>query len=78
MKSSESHEPSYYEVALTNRQVLIAFVVQAAIGPALAWMEAAQGLSRAGAHQVVTFALLAMQAAIWAWYASSREARDLP
>lgn len=26
MESSESHEPSYYEVALTNRQVLIAFV----------------------------------------------------
>lgn len=26
MDSSESHEPSYYEVALTNRQVLIAFV----------------------------------------------------
>jgi MFS family permease len=58
--------------------MLIAFVVQAAIGPALAWMEAAQGLSRAGAHQVVTFSLLAMQAAIWAWYAASREARDLP
>lgn len=27
MESSESHEASYYEVALTNRQVLIAFVV---------------------------------------------------
>lgn len=27
MESSEPHEPSYYEVALTNRQVLIAFVV---------------------------------------------------
>lgn len=27
MESGESHEPSYYEVALTNRQVLIAFVV---------------------------------------------------
>ncbi|MEO7793185.1 MAG: SPOR domain-containing protein [Thermoanaerobaculia bacterium] len=27
MESSETHEPSYYEVALTNRQVLIAFVV---------------------------------------------------
>ncbi len=27
MESTESHEPSYYEVALTNRQVLIAFVV---------------------------------------------------
>ncbi|MEO8275752.1 MAG: SPOR domain-containing protein [Thermoanaerobaculia bacterium] len=26
MESSETHEPSYYEVALTNRQVLIAFV----------------------------------------------------
>ena len=58
--------------------MLIAFVVQAAIGPTLAWMEAAHGLSRAGAHQVVTLALLAMQAAVWAWYASSREARDLP
>ncbi len=27
MESSESHEATYYEVALTNRQVLIAFVV---------------------------------------------------
>ncbi len=27
MESSETHEPSYYEVALTNRQVLVAFVV---------------------------------------------------
>jgi cell division septation protein DedD len=27
VESSESQEPSYYEVALTNRQVLIAFVV---------------------------------------------------
>ncbi|MFN7940297.1 MAG: SPOR domain-containing protein [Thermoanaerobaculia bacterium] len=26
-ESAESHEPSYYEVALTNRQVVIAFVV---------------------------------------------------
>ena len=25
---SESHEPSYYEIALTNRQVLVAFVGQ--------------------------------------------------
>ena len=58
--------------------MLIAFVVQAAIGPALAWMETSHGLSRAGAHQVVTVALLAMQAVIWLWFASSREARDLP
>ena len=58
--------------------MLIAFVVQAAIGPALAWMEVAQGLSRAEAHQVVTVALLAVQAAIWLWFATSREARDLP
>ena len=58
--------------------MLIAFVVQATIGPALAWMEAAQGLSRAGAHQIVTVALLAIQAAIWLWFAASREARDLP
>lgn len=27
MESSETREPSYYEVALTNRQVLVAFVV---------------------------------------------------
>ena len=27
MDSTETHEPSYYEVALTNRQVLVAFVV---------------------------------------------------
>ena len=26
MEPSESREPSYYEVALTNRQVLVAFV----------------------------------------------------
>lgn len=58
--------------------MLIAFILQAAIGPALAWMEAAQGLSRAEAHQVVTVAVLAMQAALWLWFASSREARDLP
>jgi predicted MFS family arabinose efflux permease len=58
--------------------MLIAFVVQAAIGPALAWMAASHGLSRAEAHQVVTVALLAIQAVIWLWFASSRQARDLP
>lgn len=58
--------------------MLIAFVLQAAIGPALAWMEAAQGMPRAQAHQIVTLAVLAMQAALWLWFASSREARDLP
>lgn len=58
--------------------MLIAFVMQAAIGPALAWMEAAHGLSRAEAHQIVTVVLLAMQAVIWGWFAASREARDLP
>ncbi|MFN4016264.1 MAG: MFS transporter [Reyranella sp.] len=58
--------------------MLIAFVVQATIGPALAWMGAAYGLSRAEAHQVVTVALLAIQAVIWLWFAASREARDLP
>ena len=55
----------------------IAFLVQAAIGPALVWMEAAHGLPRAQAHQVVTFALLAMQAIAWAWFALSRDAREL-
>lgn len=58
--------------------MLIAFMVQAAIGPALAWMEMTHGISRAEAHQVVTLAVLAMQAVLWLWFASSREARDLP
>jgi predicted MFS family arabinose efflux permease len=57
--------------------MLVAFLVQAAIGPALAWMEAAHALSRPQAYQIVTLALLALQAAAWAWYATSREARDL-
>jgi MFS family permease len=56
----------------------IAFLVQAAIGPALAWMEAAYGLPRPQAHQLVTFALLATQAVAWVWFAASRQARDLP
>ena len=50
----------------------------AAIGPALAWMEAAYGLPRPQAHQLVTFALLATQAVAWVWFAASHEARDLP
>ena len=58
--------------------MLIAFVLQASIGPALAWMEATQGLPRAQAHQIVTLAVLVMQAALWLWFASSRDARDLP
>lgn len=56
----------------------IAFLVQAAIGPLLAWMEGTHGLPRAQAHQLVTLALIALQAAAWAWFAASREARDLP
>ena len=57
--------------------MMIAFVVQAAIGPALAWMETAHGLARPQAHQVVVLILLALQAATWIWYAASRDARDL-
>lgn len=57
--------------------MLIAFVMQAAIGPALAWMEAHHGLARAEAHQVVVLALLAMQTAAWVWFAASRDARNL-
>ena len=57
--------------------MLIAFVVQAAIGPALAWMEAAHGFARAEAHQVVMLALVALQAAAWLWYAASKDARTL-
>jgi predicted MFS family arabinose efflux permease len=57
--------------------MLMAFVVQAAIGPALAWMETAHGLVRAQAHQVVILVLLALQAAAWAWFAASRKARRL-
>jgi len=57
--------------------MLIAFLAQAAIGPALAWMETAHGLARAEAHQVVILVLLAMQAATWAWFAASKDAREL-
>ena len=57
--------------------MLIAFLAQAAIGPALAWMEAAHGLARAEAHQVVILVLLALQAAAWAWFAASKDAREL-
>ena len=42
--------------------MLFAFVVQAAIGPAVAWMETVQGLARAQAHQVIILVLLAIQA----------------
>lgn len=57
--------------------MLIAFLGQAAIGPALAWMESAHGLARAEAHQVVILVLLALQAAAWAWFAASKDAREL-
>lgn len=57
--------------------MLIAFVVQAAIGPTLAWMEIAHGLTRAQAHQVAILALVALQAVAWAWYAASKDARTL-
>lgn len=57
--------------------MLFAFTIQAAIGPAIAWMETAHALTRAEAHQVVTWTLLAIQAATWIWYAASRDARDL-
>ena len=57
--------------------MLFAFVVQAAIGPALAWMDTAHGLARGHAHQVVILVLLALQALAWAWFAASREARRL-
>ena len=57
--------------------MLIAFIVQAAIGPALAWMEHRHGLARAEAHQVVILMLLALQATTWVWYAASRDARNL-
>jgi hypothetical protein len=57
--------------------MMIAFIMQAAIGPALAWMESTQGLARAEAHQVVILVLLALQVATWAWFAASRDAREL-
>jgi hypothetical protein len=57
--------------------MLIAFLAQAAIGPALAWMEAAHGLARAEAHQVVILVLLGLQTAAWAWFAASKDAREL-
>lgn len=57
--------------------MLIAFVMQAAIGPTLVWMETTHGLARAEAHQLVVLTLLAMQAACWAWFAASKDARNL-
>ena len=57
--------------------MMIAFLMQAAIGPALVWMETTRGLARAEAHQVVILALLALQAAAWAWFAASKDAREL-
>jgi len=57
--------------------MMIAFIMQAAIGPALAWMESTHGLARTEAHQVVILVLLALQVATWAWFAASRDAREL-
>jgi MFS family permease len=57
--------------------MMIAFIMQASIGLALAWMESTQGLARAEAHQVVVVVLLVLQAATWAWFAASRDARNL-
>lgn len=57
--------------------MLLAFVVQAAIGPALGALESAHGLGRGAAHQVVLLVLGALQAAAWAWFATGRGARGL-
>jgi MFS family permease len=57
--------------------MLFAFVVQAAIGPTVVWMETAHSLTRAQAHQLVILVLLAIQAAAWAWFAASKVARRL-
>jgi MFS family permease len=57
--------------------MLFAFAVQAAVGPALAWMETAHGLARLQAHQVVILVLLVLQAAAWGWFAASKKARRL-
>jgi predicted MFS family arabinose efflux permease len=62
---------------LNLASMLFAFVVQAAIGPVLIWMEATRGLTRAQAHQVVILVLLAVQVAAWAWFAASKNARRL-
>lgn len=57
--------------------MLLAFAAQATIGPTLAWLEAAFGLARAEAHQAVILALLVLQIAAWAWFATSQAARRL-
>jgi predicted MFS family arabinose efflux permease len=52
-----------------------AFVLQAAIGPALGLAE--HQLSRAEAHQAVCATLLALQCAAWLWFALDSRARGL-
>jgi MFS family permease len=57
--------------------IVSAFAVQAAVGPVLVWLQAHHGVARADAHQVVMLVLFGLQAMSWAWFATSREAREL-
>lgn len=54
-----------------------AFVMQAAIGPLLDAAQRAAGLDRAAAHGAVLGGLIALQAALWLWFALDRATRRL-
>jgi predicted MFS family arabinose efflux permease len=47
---------------------IVAFVIQASIGHALAWIETRWGLPRATAHGPVMWSLIALQALSWIWF----------
>jgi hypothetical protein len=49
-----------------------AFAAQAAIGYALAWLEASWNVPRAEAHGLVLWAAIALQLAAWGWFISGR------
>jgi hypothetical protein len=54
---------------------VVAFAMQATIGHALLAAEAMLGTTRAGAHVVVLLAIVALQAATWAWFLAGMRAR---
>lgn len=54
---------------------LMAFAMQATIGHALLAAEALLGTTRAGSHVAVLLAIVAIQAATWAWYLRGKGVR---
>jgi hypothetical protein len=54
---------------------VVAFVMQAAIGYGLVWLEA-RGVARAAAHGWTIAAAIAMQLAAWGWFVGGRTQSD--